>query len=198
MKNITTDRIIPVVRGGDDALVPTFLSSKLYIDFRNDAGFEVRYAELLRDIHGEHISPRPALGQNPFKCPPPPEIIPRLSFTPERYTSPGLTGEVAFDYSNNDGRYVVGAGDMAFETKWSSGGNSSVHAYNDPASIRTIALAVNVKRIEDIVDAASYDTSSRARAPKLGEIVVWQNSSGYYLATKIDRLSSRSHGSERD
>jgi hypothetical protein len=32
----------------------------------------------------------------------------------------------------------------------------------------------------------------------LGEIVIWQNSAGYYLATKVESLAARSHGSERD
>jgi len=199
MRNVIATRIIPVVRSANSIeLVPTFLESKRYIDFRVEASFEACYAELLRDIHGEHVSPRPALGPNPFKTSPPPIVDPRLSFVSERYTSPGLTGKVAFDFSNNNGRYVVGAGDMAFETMWSSGGNDSIHAYNDPESIRTIALATGASSIEGIVDAASYDTSSRTRTPRLGEIVVWQNSSGYYLATKVERLSVRSPSSQRD
>lgn len=199
MANITADRIIPVVRsaGSTDA-VPTFLASKRYIDFRSDPAFEARYAELLRDIHGEGISPRPLLGANPFRVLPPTAIDPRLSFSSDRYVSPGLAGEVTFDYSNNDGRYVVGAGDMAFETKWSSGGNTSVHVYKDPPSIRTVALASGATRIEDIVDATVYDTSSRSRTARLGEIVVWQNSSGYYMATKIERTVARSHGAVHD
>lgn len=199
MTNITADRIIPVVRGdGVSKTVPTFLASKRYIDFSDKGAFEARYAELLRDIHGEGVSPRPPLGSNPFKIAPTPAIDPRLSFSSDRYVSPGLSGEVTFDFSNNDGCYVVGAGDMAFETKWSSGGSASVHVYRDPPSIRAVALALGATEIEDIVDATVYDTSSRARTPRLGEIVVWQNSSGYYLATKIERVAARSHGAVRD
>ncbi len=199
MANITADRIIPVVRcDGGDETVPTFLGSKRYIDFRDDGAFETRYAELLRDIHGERVSPRPPLGANPFKILPPPSIDPRLSFSSNRYVSPGLSGEVTFDYSNNDGLYVVGAGDMAFETKWSSGGSTSVHVYRDPPSIRTVALALGATQFEDIVDATVYDTSSRSRTPRLGDIVVWQNSAGYYLATKIDRAAARGRGALRD
>lgn len=198
MKNITAARIIPIVRSAEHTdVVPTFLGSKLYVDFRDDGRYEAGYAELLRDIHGEQVRPRPELGPNPFKTPSP-VIDPRLSFAPERYVSAGMAGEVTFDYSNNNGRYVVGAGDMTFETAWSRGGNASIHAYNDPPSIRTVALVVGATQIEDIVDAASYDTSSRVRAPRLGEIVVWQNSSGYYLATRLERVMSRSHGAQRD
>lgn len=198
MRDISDNRIVPVIRVGAGALVPTFLSSKIYVDFRDDATFEACYAELLRNIHGEQVSPRPALGPNPFKSPAPLDIDLRLSFAPERYVSPALKGTVAFDYSNNDGRYVVGAGDMAFETRWTSASSSSIHVYKDPASIRTVALASGLSRIEDVLNAASFDSSSRVRTPKLGEIVVWQNSSGYYLATKVERLTARSHGSKRD
>ena len=198
MKSITAERIIPVVRGsGHTEVVPTFLGSKLYVDFRDEGRFEAGYAELLRDIHGEQVRPRPELGPNPFKTSLP-AVDPRLSFSPERYVSAGMAGKVTFDYSNNNGRYVVGAGDMAFETAWSGGSNHSIHAYNDPPSIRTVALVVDAARIEDIVDAASYDTSSRVRTPRLGEIVVWHNSSGYYLATRLERVTSRSHGAQRD
>lgn len=199
MANVTSDRIIPVVRNASETdVVPIFLASKRYIDFRRDAAFEARYAELLRDIHGEQVSPRPALGSNPFRVPPPLDIDPILSFSSDRYVSPGLAGEVTFDYSNNDGLYVVGAGDMAFETKWTSGGSTAVHVYKDPPSIRTVALALGAKRIEEIVDATVYDTSSRSRTPRVGEIVVWQNSSGYFLATRIERTAARSHGADRD
>ena len=115
MSNITADRIIPVVRSGEgEGVVPTFLNTKLFVDFRDESAFEVRYGELLRDIHGEKVSPRPPLGPNPFKVKPPVDVEPRLSFSSERYVSPGLSGEVVFDFSNNDGKYVVGAGDMAF------------------------------------------------------------------------------------
>jgi hypothetical protein len=105
---------------------------------------------------------------------------------------------VTFDYSNNNGRYVVGSGDMAFETAWSGGGLYSIHAYSDPPSIRSVALAIGVSSVSEIKDASLYDTSSRVRTPHLNEVVVWQNTAGYYLATKVIRLLSRGHGSASD
>ncbi len=198
MKNTVTERIIPVVRNNKtDTLVPKFLSSRVYIDFRDDLNYEAKYAELLRDIHGQAISPRPVLGVNPFTQAMV-DIEPKLTFSSERYESPALCGVVIFDYSNNNGRYVVGAGDMAFETAWSAGGNTAIYAYTDPPSIRSVAIAIGVNCISDIVDARQYDTSSRVRTAKLGETVVWQNTAGYYLATRIDKLQSRSHGCVKD
>jgi hypothetical protein len=198
MQDIKTDRIIPIVRANDlNQPMPVFLSSRVYIDFRDDIMYETKYAELIREIHGEKVRPRPSLGKNPFTAKND-AVEPIISFSSERYVSPALSGVVTFDYSNNNGHYVVGAGDMAFETKWSRGGNTAIHALSDPPSIRSVALAIGVQRISGIVDAAAYDTSSRTRTPQLGEIVVWQNSAGYYLATKVEKLQSRGHGNLKD
>ena len=198
MQNVTTDRIIPIIRANPvKQPVPIFLSSRVYIDFRDDLAYELRYAELLRDIHGEHVKPRPPLGANPFVSALTP-TSPLVSFGSERYVSPSLRGTVVFDYSNNNGRYVVGAGDMAFETAWSGADNSSIYAYTDPPSIRSVALALGVENITDITDASAYDTSSRVRHPRVGEIVVWQNTADYYLATKVEKVQIRGYGDAKD
>jgi hypothetical protein len=198
MQDITTDRVIPVIRANPLAtLVPIFLSSRVYLDFRDDLAYEARYGELLRDIHGQGVKPRPPVGANPFHSVPT-LTAPLISFGPERYVSPALHGTVVFDYSNNNGRYVIGAGDMAFEIAWSRGSNTAIRAYTDPPSIRSVALALGIANITDITDATIYDTSSRVRSPQLGEIVVWQNTAGYFLATKIEKLQSRGHGCSVD
>lgn len=178
MQSVIADPIVPIIR--ENALaqpVPIFLSSRVYVDFRDDLAYESKYAELLRDIHGQGVKPRPSIGANPFLSAPTP-TPPLVSFGPERYVSPSLAGNVVFDYSNNNGRYVIGAGDMAFETAWSRGGNTSIHTYTDPPSIRSVALALGAENITDITDGSVYDTSSRVRSPRLGEIVVWQNTAG--------------------
>jgi hypothetical protein len=198
MQNVNTDGIIPAIRANTLAtLVPTFLSSRVFVDFRDDLSYEAKYAELLRDIHAQKVKPRPPLGPNPFTTLPTP-TPPLVSFGPARYVSPALAGLVTFDYSNNNGRYILGAGDMAFETAWSGGSNSSIYAYNDPPSIRTVAIALGVNKIAEIVDASAYDTSSRLRSLRLGEIVAWQNTAGYYLATRVEKLQSRGYGDSTD
>jgi len=198
MKNLNLNRIIPVVRSGDDdSLVPNFLSSRLYIDFRDGLAFEKNYGELIRDIHGQKIKPKPPLGPNPFSKSEKPSA-PIVSFGPERYVAPAMTGEVSFDYSNNNGRFVFGAGDMAFETAWTRCGTGRIYAYNDPPSIRTVALVSDVKEINEITDAAAYDSSSRTRNPFVGEIVVWRNTADYYLATQIVKINVREKNSGSD
>ena len=50
--NIKTEKFICVLRQGDqDFAIPVFARSRLFIDFRNDADYEERLLELLRDIH---------------------------------------------------------------------------------------------------------------------------------------------------
>ncbi|WP_419903524.1 hypothetical protein [Kiloniella sp.] len=198
MNNINSDQIIPVIRNNEtDILVPTFLSTRLYADFRDDGAFEAQYANLLRSIHGVPVVPRPQLGLNPFTADIL-EVEPRVSFAPERYTSATTSGTILFDYSNNDGSYVLGAGDYLFQTKWSRGSSSSIYAYTDPPSIRSVALAIGASKISEIKDARVFDTASRVRSPHLNEIVIWQNTAGYYLATQVLSLKARGYGHSID
>jgi hypothetical protein len=190
MQDVTSDRIIPVIRSNSLAIpAPIFLSSRVYIDFRDDLAFEPKYAELIRDIHGQEVKPRPPLGKNPFDSEAT-STAPMISFGPERYISPTLEG--------NTGRYVFGAGDMAFETAWSRAGSGSIHAYTDPPSIRSVAIAVGATEINDIKDATKYDPSSRVRTPHVGEVLVWQNTAGYFLATKVLSVKVRVPGATSD
>lgn len=198
MQDITSDRIVPVIRTNSLAQpVPTFLSSRVFIDFRDDLAFEAKYAELIRDIHGQEIKPRPPLGRNPFAAETAAKA-PIVSFGSERYVSPATSGTVTFDYSNNNGRFTFGAGDMAFETAWSHAGAGSIHAYTNPPSIRSVAIAAGVNAIAEIEDASQYDPSSRVRTPHAGEILVWQNTAGYFLATKILSVQVRGTGNALD
>lgn len=198
MQNSNSDRVIPVVINNELAnKLPTFLSSRLYTSFADPADYEAKYLELLHELHGEPIQPRPALGPNPFKITLP-LINPFVSFAPERYVSPARSGKAVFDYSNNSGSYVFGAGDMAFETKWSTAGKTAIHVYNEGRSIRTVAVAWGIHEINDIQDATQFDGSSRVRTPNVGNVAVWQNTAGYWLATKILRIDYRNAGDQQD
>ncbi|GGX33200.1 hypothetical protein GCM10007242_45390 [Pigmentiphaga litoralis] len=193
MRDVSADRIIPVVINNTHPMpLPTFLSTRLYIDFSDETKYEARYAELIHELHGEKIKPRPPLGKNPFRVSPPP-LSPVLSFGPERYVMPGIRGTVTFDFENNNGRFVVGAGDYAFPTRWSGMSQRSIYALMS-TGLRCLARAVGMSEITDIGDAEAFDTSSNTRAIDLGEIVIWQNPKGYYLATKVEAIKLRSHG----
>lgn len=116
----------------------------------------------------------------------------------EQYNAnPNLSGNVTFDYTNNNGLYIIGNNEMIFETKWSSAGEGVIHAYNDPGTIKTIAIADGNKEIADIKDATVYNSSSRSRTVHNGEILVVENINGYFAAIKIvDVKQKRGAGSD--
>jgi len=103
----------------------------------------------------------------------------------KNYASNRRKGRKSFDYGNNNGRFVIGDGELKFETSWSKAGGDSIHVYNDPASIKGVALVQGVSAINLISNAISYDFSSRSRTPKEGEIVVFENSYGNFAAILV-------------
>ena len=67
MTNIDENKIIPIIRQNGTTEVPTFLKSKLYINFSKSDDFEFSYDELVRTIHNSPLFEKPPIGNNPFK-----------------------------------------------------------------------------------------------------------------------------------
>lgn len=67
LKNIDENKIIPLIRQIGTTEVPTFLKSKLYINFSRTDDFEYSYDELVRTIHNSPLFEKPKIGNNPFK-----------------------------------------------------------------------------------------------------------------------------------
>ena len=113
--------------------------------------------------------------------------------------STALAGEVVFDYSDHDGRFVIGRGATEFETKWSKASDTRIHIYNDPSSIYGVALGRSEwQDIEQVKDAHSLDYSSRGRTPAIGEIVVLHNTNGFYAALKLLEIKDKTREAELD
>jgi hypothetical protein len=72
-----------------------------------------------------------------------------------------------------------------FETKWSRAGNGTIHAYNEPDTIKTIAIADGNNEISEIKDGSVYNSSSSSRTISNGEILILENINGYFAAIKI-------------
>lgn len=198
VKDVNTSWIIPLIRNNKSAeKLPTFLGAKYYISFENDSEYESKYEELLRELLDESILPLPPIGPNPFQ-----QIrataATRFKPSKEKYLSPTMTGTITFDYSNNNGRFIIGQGDALFETAWSKASNTSIYAYSDPPSIHSLALVLDKKSINEITDAEMYDFTSRVRTPQTNEIVIWYNKNGYFAATKILNVKDRTRGDGKD
>ncbi len=113
--------------------------------------------------------------------------------------STAYAGEVVFDYSAFNGRYVIGRGNLEFETKWTKASNTAIHVYNDPASIYGVALCPqHIREIAKVADAASLDYTSRSRTPIWGQIVVFQNTHGFYAAVQILDIKDDGRGDPVD
>lgn len=193
-----TNWVIPlIVNNSSTKKTPTFLGVRKYISFEDPKLYEAKYEELLRDILDEPVLPIPPIGQNPFKVV---KDFAQQKFLPtnEKYVSPSTFGTVTFDYSNNNGRYFIGQGELAFELDFSKSSNWNIQLYNDPSSIRTVAIAKDVNEISEIVDARQYDGSSRVRRPNINQIAVLQNSYGFYAAIKILAIKDDTRGEEYD
>ena len=115
---------------------------------------------------------------------------------PPQMTS--LAGEVVFDYSSNNGRYVIGRGELEFETEWSKASDMSIHIYNDPPSINGVALARGCTSIAQVLQAESLDYTSRSRTPQCGEIVVLRNVNGFYAAVHVLEIKDDTRSDDKD
>jgi len=120
------------------------------------------------------------------------------SSTPTGYSSSAYSGKVTFDYSNNNGIYALGKGFNFFETKWSKASDASINVYNDPLSIDGIALAKDVKEIEEVSDAGAYDFSSRVRTVRKSGVVIFRNKNNVYAALKIIDIKDDSRRDKSD
>lgn len=180
-----TNFVIPLIKNNNTSKkMPLFLGGAQYISFEEANQYESKYEELLRDILEEPILPIPSIGKNPFQNI---SAFSQQKFIPtnEKYCSPATKGRVTFDYSNNNGHYFIGQGQLLFELQFSKSSNANIQLYSDPQSIRTVALAKGVEQIGDITDARIYDGSSRVRRPNKDQIAILQNINGYFCALKI-------------
>lgn len=116
----------------------------------------------------------------------------------KKYESKRLKGRKSYDYSNNNGSYVIGQNELMFELKCTKASGDSINVYNDPASIKAIAVVKGIPEINLISDAKSYDYTSRSRTPQEGEIVLLENSYGNFAAVKIVDIKDNTRGDAVD
>ncbi len=66
LSKINDNNIIPIVRQLSAPTLPTFLKSKVYINFSNDSEVEYSLDDLLRTILNAPLFEKPEIGANPF------------------------------------------------------------------------------------------------------------------------------------
>lgn len=98
LSQIDSNKIIPILRQSSSVLLPTFLKTKLYINFSNDSEVEYSLDELIRVLLDAPLYEKPEIGKSPFR--------PLLGAKPDR-TADGLKAAmtaiaVAFEKSPFD------------------------------------------------------------------------------------------------
>ena len=111
---------------------------------------------------------------------------------PPRMSSP--VGEVVFDYSNFNGRYIIGSGTAEFETKWTKASNRSIHIYNTPESMNGVALDPHATSIHEVTMGDTLNFTSWERKPGTGQIVVLRNRNGFYAALHVLEIKDDARG----
>lgn len=66
LRRIDSNKIIPLIRQSGTHAVPTFLQSKLYLDFSREDQMELAFDDLVRAIHGAPLYVAPPVSNNPF------------------------------------------------------------------------------------------------------------------------------------
>lgn len=66
LKRIDENKVIPIIRQKGEINLPTFLKSKLYINFSKNDDFEYNYDDIVRNIHNTPLFEKPPVGNNPF------------------------------------------------------------------------------------------------------------------------------------
>lgn len=198
LSNQNTNWVIPLIKNNPcEKKTPTFLGGRVYISFEDPIYYESKYEELLRELLDEPILPIPPIGKNPFQTI---KEFARGKFIPssEKYVSPAPIGKVTFDYSNNNGRYFIGQGELMFEICLSKASNLNIYLCSDSRSVSTVAIAKDASAINDIKDARVYNRSSRVRKPNINQVAVLQNSNGFYAAIKVLAIKDDTRGDDND
>lgn len=68
LSRIDSAKVIPIIRQNGGNARPTFLNTKLYVDFSKDSEQEYSLDELLRHLLNAPLYEKPEIGKNPFKA----------------------------------------------------------------------------------------------------------------------------------
>lgn len=99
-QDLGTQKFIPIIRqSSTNEKTPTFLATRLYVDFTGDSKFDESFKKLLHEIHNVPIVQKPPLGKNPLsnQVSAPESSGPNLPDIPEKVESISQVYESAFE-----------------------------------------------------------------------------------------------------
>ncbi len=197
-QDLTSDAVIPILRNNPDAVLPAFLSGRLWEDFRDTSIEESAYERLLRNIHGVPVDAVPPLGQNPFEGRTSVEAALEIRNSPGRWHNPAFHGDVPFVCSQNSGHYTLGSGDSQFTLRldWL---RTNVRIYRDPHDIANVAVINRAReRTELLADVSQFEASNRVVHANVGDAFVLHNRNGFWALVYIDKIYTRQGSLNRE
>jgi pyrimidine deaminase RibD-like protein len=81
-------------------------------------------------------------------------------FIAQFQANPELEGRAVFDYTRQNGFFIIGHGEFIFETHWTKGSHIAIHVNKAAASIKNLGIALDAKNVSEIIDAGIYDMSN--------------------------------------
>jgi hypothetical protein len=66
LSHIDSNKVIPLIKQSGTANVPTFLKSKVYLDFSTPERYEYSFDELVRTLHNAPLYEKPPITSSPF------------------------------------------------------------------------------------------------------------------------------------
>jgi hypothetical protein len=67
LAKIDSSKVIPIIRQNGSDIRPTFLQTKLYVNFSNDEDAEYKFDDLLRVLLNAPLYEKPEIGKDPFQ-----------------------------------------------------------------------------------------------------------------------------------
>ncbi|MCO4313017.1 toll/interleukin-1 receptor domain-containing protein [Pectobacterium versatile] len=200
MSSLGDNQVIPIIVNNLlDNPVPTFVGSRLRLYFDNTT-YEQSYAELIHDLHGKKLKARPPAGDSPFSRQPLSTLAAQASIPEGENHSPALKGRVVLPLSGST-NYWLGSGEMLFKVSWSIANHGCAYFYKGQSNLSSLYFATDIKEISQITDARSslFFRCDSSETLRNGEIVVMQNTYGYYLAVKLEEALYRNrHADDRN
>lgn len=193
--DLGSNRVVPVIPDSGtvagDPLIPTYLSSRKWIDFRRDN--EKAYEELLRELHGVPLEAAPPLGSNPFRGRTQAQATAAIRNDPARWQDGRSSGLIEINLNQNSGRFTLGSGEASFlmQLDWRSGapaqpeGIRRVRHYADYVG-RIGLISAAIKHPEMFADLATLPLSNRVKSTDVGDVLVMLNHEGYWALLTLD------------
>ena len=196
-KKINSEYVIPILKNNSLKIIPKIFNNKFYINF-DETDEKEALLKLVKRLYTFEKTIKPIVKQSPFSNEISSTRIIDAEIDKSTYLNPEMRGIVKFNYSNNDGTFLIGSGEYEFATFWSKASNTTIHVYNDKLIGGKIAIARNIKNIDSFSSSKNFDFTSRSRSAHIGDIIIWINSKGKMALTKVLEIMDDSRNDPED